>query len=213
METNELKILWKTLAENSIVDKEIARENISRIISQKGTGLIAKMKRQIMFDYIMYLSAFIALPCAILFLNIVLKRPSNTLQIVGVFAIECYLLSMFLKSRGKLKSLESSDHTGSIKDSLINFRSNYLKTIRREKSLALVFGYFIMSLALIQFFVYKGSVLPLNFSRPYDFFPIFLIFGMIFLPSIMKFENKTRYAKNIAGINLVINDLTTEETE
>ena len=210
METNELKNIWNTLAENKLIDKEIAKENIKQIITKKGKGLIFKMKQKVMVDYVMYLSAFIIIPIAIAFVNIVLNRPSPLLQVIGVFVIECYLLLMFLKSKRKLNSLDKTDNTGTIKDSLINFRDNYLKVIHKEKWVIIPFGYFIISLALVQYFIYKGGIFPIDLSQSHSILPFFLILMLVLLPFVLKLEYKIRFSQIIKEINQTIDELNNE---
>jgi len=210
METNDLKNIWKTLATNNLIDRKLAQENISQIINRKGAGLISKMKNKVMFDYVIYLSAIIIIPLAIVFVNIVLDRPSPILQVIGVFVIECYLLFMFLKSKRKLNSLDKSDNTGTIKDSLINSRDKFLKGLNIEKRVMIFFGYFIIILALVQYFIYKGSILPINLSDHHSIFPVFLTVMLILLPFIIKLEYKIRFSQIIKDINQTIEELNSE---
>ena len=210
METNDIKNIWKALADNNLIDRELAQENISQIINKKGAGLISKMKKKVVFDYVLYLSAFILIPLVIIFVNVILNRPSPVLQVIGVFAIECYLLFMFLKSRRKLKLLDRSDNTGTIKDSLINFRDKFLKGLSIEKWVVIFFGYFIISLALVQYFIYKGSFLPIEFLQSHSILPVFLIVMLILLPFILKLEYKIRFSQIIKDINQTIEELNSE---
>ncbi|MEA3452168.1 MAG: hypothetical protein U9Q83_09750 [Bacteroidota bacterium] len=142
-------------------------------------------------------------------MNFVLNRPSPDLQIAGVFVIECYLIYMFLQSRNKKLSLVESRNTGTIMDNLVNFRNKHLRILQKEKYIAIIFGYFIISLALVQYFVHKGSILPLDFNHISIVFPIFLTSMLIFLPFILKFEFKSRYSR-ILEIIQTIDDLNSE---
>lgn len=210
MESSELKKIWHTLADNDLIDQKIAKENIHQMITKKGRGLIDKMAKKIKVDYFMYLIAMIVIPLVIVFVNIVLKRPSPILQIVGVAVIEGYLVYMFLKSRHKIKSLYDDSQSRNINDSLLYFREKYQNTLRKEMRTATLFGYFILTLALVQFFVYKGSIFPIDLTHSSSLLLGVLISMLIFLPFILKMEYKHRFSGTIEEINSTIEELKTE---
>jgi uncharacterized membrane protein YoaK (UPF0700 family) len=210
METNELIKIWNTLATNNLIDKKIAHENIIQIINTKGKGLISKLKKKVIIDYVLYLSAFILIPLVVAFVSLYFIKTILLTQYIGIFVVECYLLIMFLKSQRKLKSLSMTDNTGTIKASLINFNDNFMKALKNEKWAALSFGYFIIIIALVQYFIHMGRVFPIDLSQKYSYLPIILIIVLFILPFILNFEFKIRYSKIIKELNQTIAELNSE---
>ena len=47
METNELKNIWKTLAEEKLIENELAEENIERIIKLKSSKTVEKLSKKL----------------------------------------------------------------------------------------------------------------------------------------------------------------------
>lgn len=47
METNELKRIWQALSEEELVSESLAKENIERLISQKGSNLIISLTKKL----------------------------------------------------------------------------------------------------------------------------------------------------------------------
>jgi membrane protease YdiL (CAAX protease family) len=210
METNELIKIWNTLAANNLIDKKLAQENIIQIINSKRKGLISKMKKKVIIDYVLYLSTFILIPLIVTVANLLLNKPILLTQFIGVFVVECYLLFMLLKSQRKLINLKNADYNCTLKDSFINFKNNYLRALNNEKWVAISFGYFIIIIALIQYFIHIGRIFPIDFSQSYSYLPVFLLLVLIILPFILKLEFKIRYSKIIKELNQTIDELNTE---
>ena len=67
METVELRKIWKTLVEENLIDKQLAKEKILEIITKKGNGVISKILRKHRLDFNVYFAAVIFIPLLILF--------------------------------------------------------------------------------------------------------------------------------------------------
>ena len=218
METNELKKLWKTLAEKQLIDQDLAKENILEIITRKGNGIISKMKRKIKLDYIIHLLAVILIPCLALFVvywnNIhpdlhSIAQMGRAYTIIGL--IEVLMVFGLADAIKNKKFLDVTFNTGSIKESMEKVRS-YLKAyVRRSKIGGMIAMYLIFTFILIDIYLKMDGFGNLNFSTtgPYvydSYFAVFVVLLMIALPTIAKLGLK-RFTQSIRDIEQTLEEL------
>lgn len=209
METNELKQIWQTLSNEKLIDKEIAKENIARIISQKSSKTVAVLTKKLKSDYNLNIGTSILIVVITIFATIFLSKRGQQLPVEGfiflLLSCSFYAFRAFTL-RSKLKLLTSSYNSSSILDSLESVKANFEKVSKKESSLIYI------SLIVLAVF---GNVLindQTDFSN-YDihslqgYVLIFSIIYLVSLPWIGKYLFKKRFEHIIADINTSIHDL------
>jgi hypothetical protein len=213
METNELKNIWNTLAINNLIDKKLAEDNIHQIITKKGLGLISKMKKKIFIDYWVYLTALILVPIVTTIVHLNLMKPLPTIQAYfGIGFVEVYLIYMFINSLRKIRFLEYSNNSVTIKESLIDLQRSLKKSMLREWWLGLCFGTGLIVLTIIQFSITGGGFQFINFSKFTTLLSVFLILMLFVFPFLLKFEFKIKFSEITNDISNTIIELE-KETE
>ncbi len=217
METNELKNIWQTLANEKLIDKDLARENIRRIISKKGNGIINKMIKNTRFDYYLFLCGTILIPLFLLTAHLYVPAPFPNLQsYVGLSVVELFFIYMLSSSIRNRKFLSTTYNNESIKESIEKVNS-YLKIyLKKYNWISLVFGYSFLTLALIQFLVKIGGFKNISFSASgFNLFSSHLIIVilalMIIWPLLIKIEIKIRYSKTVKDMKQLLDELNDEE--
>jgi hypothetical protein len=213
METNELKNIWNVLANNNIIDRKLGEDNIRQIITKEGFGLVSKMKKKVFIDYWVYLTALVLVPIVTTIVHLNLMKPLPTIQAYfGISLAEVYLIYMFIGSLRKLRFLEYSNNTGTIKESLIDLQSSLKKSMQREWWLGLCFGTGLIVLTIIQFKITGGGLHFINFSKFTTLISVFLILMLFVFPFLLKFEFKIKFSEITNDISNTIIELE-KETE
>lgn len=218
METVELKRIWNTLAENKLIDKELAKENILKIISKKGTGIISKMKRSSKIQSYFFFFGFVVMPIIILFIMIYNNHypQDNTLSqnmrgYVPLFFWEILMIYGFMNSVSNLKFLCFSHNTGSIKESLITVKSHFIANSKKAYWVGVLFIELIFITILIDILTRISSITHLDFSfTPNNllssYFLIFVIIALVVTPFLLKTANKN-FSCIIEGIDQTIDEI------
>ncbi len=203
METNELKNIWNTLADNKLVDEQLAKENIKQIITKKGLGLFSKMKKKVLVDYWVYLLGLIIVPVLTTLVHIHLMKPLPTIQAYfGLAFAETYLIYMFVNARRKLSFIEYTNHKLSIKEGLIALQEKLKKSISLEYRLGILFGISFICFAIIQFIITNGE---------FSTIAAVLLIAMLFIfPFAFKYEFKIRFSDLSNHIEETIHELNSE---
>lgn len=213
METNELKNIWNALANNNLIDKKLAEDNIRQIITKKGFGVVSKMKKKVFIDYWVYLTALSLVPIVTTIVHLNLMKPLPTIQAYfGIGFVEVYLIYMFISSLRKIRFLEYSNNMVSIKESLIGLQSSLKKSMQREWWLGLCFGTGIIILTIIQFIITGGGLQNVHFSKFTTLLSVFLISMLFVFPFLLKFEFKIKFSEITNDISNTIIELE-KETE
>lgn len=211
METNELKNIWNALAENNLIDKQIAKESINQIITKKGSGLFAKMKKKVFIDYCVYLVGLIAVPVITTMVHLNLMKPLPSIQAYfGIAFAEIYLVYMFVNARRKLNFINYSNNNLSLKEGLISLQKKIKKSISREYKLGILFGIGFISFTILQLIITGGGFTNIDFSKFSTMTAVLLITMLFIFPYALKYEFKIRFSGITDDINQTINELNSE---
>ncbi|MBN2486073.1 MAG: hypothetical protein JXB34_08875 [Bacteroidales bacterium] len=211
METKELKNIWNTLSENKLIDEQLAKESIKKIVTNKGAGLFVKMKKKVIIDYWVYLIALIIVPLITTMVHLNLMKPLPTIQAYfGIAFVEIYLIYMFVNARRKISFIDYSNNILSIKDGLISLQGKIKKSISSEFKLGVFFGMSFISFTILQLIITGGGFTNIDFSMFSTMIAILLIVMLFIFPFLLKFEFKTRFSGITEDINQTINELNSE---
>ncbi len=211
MEANELKNIWNALSENNLIDEQLAKENIIKIITNKGAGLFNKMKKKIRIDYWTYLIVVIVVPIITTMVHLNLMKPLPTIQAyIGIAFVEIYLIYMFVNARRKLDFIDYSNNNLAIKEGLISLQEKIEKSIRREFKLGIFFGIGFIGFTIIHLVCIGGGFNNIDFSKFSTMTAVLLIVMLFVLPYALKYEFKIRFTGITEEINQTINELNIE---
>ncbi len=219
METHELRRIWKTLAAENLIEEKLAKATILEIISQKGYGVISKIKGKLQLDYKVYLGIVIYIPLMAVFVTYYtshLQRTSSVGELSRRFLIfgliEAFMIYALLTVKRNIDFISHTSNTGTLKESLLNVRSYFQSITRKGFWIGTISLMAILSVIEWDTLVKMGGINNMNFSfdGPFtyeSYFSVFLLLLIIAVPFIVKAE-----AKKYSG---VLNDLekTLEEFE
>lgn len=222
METVELKRIWKALAENKLIDKDLAKDNILQIITKKGNGIISKITGKNKFDLYVNLFGVILIPFTILFAayynnqHPLTNTDSELIRsylILSLFEIlMIYLLSNSIRN---VKFLNYSYNTGSLRESLIKVKSYFDSYLKKGYWIGVIFMISMLTFILVDLFMKIGGIDQMNFSSTgptafASYFSIFVMILIIAVPFIMKIDSM-RYAGVMRDLDQTIDELNEEE--
>jgi uncharacterized membrane protein len=205
METTELKKIWKTLAENKLIDKSLAQENILQLITKKGVGLLEKLslkiKKEIITDFITSGLVTMIIIGVFIFQN---TQPIEKRAHVVLFVILAYFIFKLYNDIRKHKMLKTITLTDSIRNSTL---LSYKKFKSQLKQDIIIGSSFIFSVNIYVIYIYYkafGNINAIDFSKINGqsigfFILVFLVLFFIFSPFLFNYFFKKRY-------KLVIND-------
>ncbi len=209
METNELQHIWKTLAEEKLIEKELAEENIERIISLKSSATIAKLNKKLKMDFFTNGLAAVFIASATIFVSVFNKIHQHVLPVEALLFLFLTLAFFVFKSLdfySKLKILKISDTTITIRGALNSAKKAVEKSSKREKYLTYI--------SFIVMVVY-GNILLNAYIAFSDFYVnslqgyvlIFSVISLITMPFIEKLIFKKRFSGIINDITNSVNEL------
>jgi hypothetical protein len=199
METNELKNIWNTLADEKIIGKELAEENIERIISTQSRRIINKLNKRTKRNGIIYGAALLFTIIATLYVQIDLGKlfPANTY--LGIIVIVGFLLLNMLRDISKSAVIKRNYNTDSIKDSLINIKMYLTKVIRIDFYIGLIFSICMLIIYTSKYIFDIGGFNHVKFSgndlivhSPY--FVLAIIIMLLASPWWLKKELKLKFS-------------------
>jgi hypothetical protein len=212
METNELINIWLTLAKVQLIDKEIAKENIERIITLKSSKTVEKLFSKLKFDYWSNVVAALLVLAITIFTTLFLHHRSQSLPLEGylflVLVITYYSIKA-LSLNANIRLLNLSFTTSTILDSLRKVKSKFQQIWKKES--------IISCLAMIILTIYANIVIntktdfsniKMNSLQGTVF--IFSILYLISLPWAGKYIFKKRFAGIIKNIDQSIQELNSE---
>lgn len=213
METNELKIIWQTLVKEKLIDKELAKENIERIITLKSSKLVENLSGKLRKDYLMNVFTSILIIAITIFASLFLHQRNHQLPVQGyIFLILCFSFYAFRASAQstKMKLLKASFNTASILDSLKKVKQSFEKASKKESIIIYC------SLALLTVYANilineNTSLSSFNINSLQGYVLIFSIGYLISLPWVAKFIFKKRFSGIIENIDKSIQELNSEE--
>jgi len=205
METNELKIIWQTLANEKLIEKKLAEENIERIISLKSSNTVAKLNKKLKLDYTTNVIASVFIVVATILVSIYNKQ-HNHIMPIDVYIFLSFVFGFFvfrsLIDYSKISLFKLSFTSSTIKDSLRKVKKVIEKTSKKEKILTYA--------AFIAIVIYAN--IHLNEHMDFSNFNInslqgyVLIFSVVslILPWVGKFIFNRRFPAIIRGINNIM---------
>ena len=221
METVELRKIWKTLVEENLIDKNLAKEKILEIITKKGNGVISKILRKHQLDFKVYLAAVIFIPLLMLFVayHDSLNPGNKTISELGrqytiLLLFEAFMIYALMSVKRNMNFIKNTYNTGTLKESLLNVKS-YFQSITKR-------GFWTGTISMMAIFIFIeldtllriGGISNMNFSfsgpNIYEsYFSIFLMILIISTPFIIK-ANTKKYAGVLNDLNQTIEELNEE---
>ncbi len=192
MENNELINIWNTLAENKLIGNNLAKEQISSILKKKHSEVVHNIKRKVLFDCSLYLTISILVPLVSTIASLNSPISIEPIHLFGIIICEAYLLFMLIKAYGKYQRLDNNTLTSSLKESIQNLRTQYLKILNKERLAAYIFAYLIIGFSTYQYIILFNSN-DLNKLSTW-IAPIVIALTM---PLILHFEYKLRYRNSV----------------
>lgn len=212
METNELKIIWQTLAKEHLIEKELAEENIERIISTQSKKTIKSLKNRTKWNGIIYAIAFIFTLIATIYVQIDINKLFPASTYIGIIVIEGFLLLGILREFSKYAFINRSYSTESIKGSLTKIKTYLERVLKIDFYIGLAFSYSMLIIYVTKYLIDIGGFEQIKFSgneliihSPY--FTIFIILLLLASPWWSKKEIKMKFSKFQADIDKSLSEL------
>ncbi len=199
METNELKNIWNTLANEKIIGKELAEENIERIILKQSGHIISKLDKKLKRSGMIYGTALLFTFIATFYVQIDLGKtfPANTY--IGIIAISGFLLLNMLRDISKSVFIKQNYNTDTIKDSLINVKHYLIRMLKVDFFIGLTFSICMIIIYTAKYINDIGGFNKIKFSgndtiiqSPY--FVIAIIIILIASPWWLKKELQLKFS-------------------
>jgi hypothetical protein len=198
METNELQLLWQTLANEKLIGKELARENIERIITQKSCKTIDRLNRKLKNDYWLNISTAFVILALTIFATAFNRMHNQTMSLNGyIFLFMTFAFFTFktMNQYSKLKLLQLSFTTSSVKESLEKVKIAFDRVSKKEEVIT-----YIVFTAII---IYANIVL--NERNGFTNFTLNSLQGYVLVVSIITFVagpfvNRYIFKKRFSGI-------------
>ena len=218
METTELKKIWNTLAENKLIDKSLAQENILQLITKKGVGLHEKLSQKIWKEIIIDIIAS-ALVAAIIVGVFFFQKSQHIEQRVHIvlFVILAYFFFKLYKDIQKYKMLKIINLTDSIKSSTMLSYNKFKSQVKQDIIIGISF---IMSVNVFAIYVYYkafGNIKTIDFSHVNGqligfVILIFLVIFVVIAPWVLKYFYNKKYQLIIDDFESTLNELNSENT-
>ncbi len=164
METNELKNIWNTLADEKIIGKKLAEENIERIITTQSGHIIRKLEKRTKRSGIIYGIALLFTIVATIYVQIDLGKLFPTNTYLGLIVVVVFLLLNMLRDISKLAFFQQNYHTDTIKNSLLNIRNYLIKVLRIDFFIGLTFSICMILIYTSKYIYDIGGFSQINFS-------------------------------------------------
>jgi len=199
METNELKNIWNTLANEKIIGKELAEENIERIITTQSGQIITKLNKKIKRNGIIYGVALLSTIIATIYVQFDLGKLFPTNTYIGLIVIAGYLLLNMLRDISKSAFVKQNYNTDTIKNSLLNVQKYLTRVLRIDFFIGLTFSICMLLIYTSKYIYDIGGFDKIKFSgnelviqSPY--FVIAIIILLLASPWWLKKEIKLKFS-------------------
>jgi hypothetical protein len=213
METNELQIIWQTLAKEKLIGKELAKENIERIITLKSSRTVEQLTKKLKKDYLSNIFTSILIVAITIFTFVFLHQRNHQLPVQGyIFLVLCFSFYAMraLTLSSKIKLVNMSFNTSSILDSLKNVKKNFERNLKKET----IIIYFSLALLTVYANILINDKTDFSTFKIHSLQGYVLIFSIVYvisLPWISKLIFKKRFSEILEDINKSIQDLNQEE--
>ena len=213
METNELKKIWQTLSNEKLIDKNIAKENIERIIKAKSSKTIEKLNKKLKFDFLINVATSVLVLAITIFATLYLNQKNHQLPIQGyifLLLVISYYAFKAVSINSKLKLLDMSYNTSSILESVKKVKNKFEKVSRKEAVLIYI------SLSLLTIFANilindNTDFSNFNVNSLQGYVLIFSIGYLCSLPFIGKYYFNKRFSRILTDLNNSIEELNSND--
>jgi hypothetical protein len=216
METDELKKIWSTLAENKLIDKSLAQENILKLITKKGVGLLEKLSQKIWKEIIIDIIAS-ALVAAIIVGVFFFQKSQHIEQRVHIviFVILVYFFFKLYKDIRKYKMLKVIKLTNSIKESTLLGYKKFRSQLKQDTIIGSTFIFSVNIYAIYIYYKAFGNVNAIDFSKINGqligfIILIFLVLLLIISPWFFNYFYKKKYKLVIDDFESTLDELNSE---
>ena len=215
METNELRNIWQTLADENLIEKELARENILQLLSKKGAGIIqnltSKIRKEIVLDII---TSFLTLA---IFIGVMIWQGFDEFRyhfiLVVIFG---YFVFKLTRDISKYQMLQSTRLTDSIKTSTLDSYKRFKKRVKYDTIIAVSF---IIPVNLYVIYIYYkvfGNYKEIDFSSmntmAFGFVLMMILVGfVIVVPFVIKHFYKKKFKNVITQFEDTLKEFEEEE--
>lgn len=216
METDELKKIWNTLAENKLIDKSLAQENILQLIRKKGAGLLDKLsikiKKEIITDFIT--SGLVTLIIIGVFIFQKAQPVEKRAHIV-LFVILAYFIFKLYNDIRKYKMLKVIKLTDSIKESTLLGYKKFRSQLKQDTIIGSTFIFSVNIYAIYIYYKAFGNVNAIDFSKINGqligfIILIFLVLLLIISPWFFNYFYKKKYKLVIDDFESTLEELNSE---
>lgn len=216
METTELKKIWNTLAENKLIDKSLAQENILQLIRKKGAGLLDKLslkiKKEIITDFITTGLVTLIIIGVFIFQN---AQPIEKRAHIVLFVILAYFIFKLYNDIRKYKMLKVIKLTESIKDSTMLSYQKFRSQLKQDIFIGSSFIFLMNIYAIYIYYKAFGNINTIDFSKINGqligfIILIFLVLLIIISPFLFNYYFKKRYKLVIDDFESTLEELNSE---
>lgn len=210
MEINELKHIWGTLANEKLIDIQLAEENIERIIAKESSNTVDKLNKKFRRDFANNIIRCTLVVAATIVAAIVNARHNSKIPVQGyIFLMLAFSFYAFLALNrySRIKLLKLSFNTLTLLDSLRKIKQQFGQISSKENMITYI------AVAILTVY---GNIL-INEHTDFSNFDIIslqgfvLVFSIIYLialPWIVKAVFNKRFSGIIRDIDSSIAELT-----
>ena len=219
METDELKHIWKTLADKNLVEKELARENIQRILANRSSGTISKFEkifnRDILITWIV-MGLLIGIFIFLYFFS--QNHPVDPKAPFFVLAVFIYFIYKQYRDLSKKRFLTKFYTTESIRNSLLQVKQNMQKALKIDGWYGIVFLMAANAFAIFVYAKWVGTFNEIDFTRIYTntialYLLIFMVLFFITAPWTLRYFGKRKFADVFRDIDNLLEELNEEDSD
>jgi hypothetical protein len=216
METDELKKIWNILAENKLIDKSLAQENILQLITKKGVGLLDKLslkiKKEIITDFIATGLVAIIIIGVFIFQKV---QPIEKRAHIVLFVILIYFIFKLYNDIRKYKMLKVIKLTDSIKESTLLGYKKFRSQLKQDTIIGSTFIFSVNIYAIYIYYKAFGNVNAIDFSKINGqligfIILIFLVLLLIISPWFFNYFYKKKYKLVIDDFESTLDELNSE---
>ena len=216
METNELKHIWKTLADKNLVENELARENIQRILANRSSGIISKFdkifNRDILITWIL-MGLLVGILVFLYFFS--QTHPVDKKAPFFIMAVFIYFIYKQYRDLSKKRLLTRFFNSKSIRDSLLQVKESMQKALKLDSWYGIVFLMAANAFAIFVYSKWVGSFDNIDFTRIYAntiafYILVFLILFFVTAPWTLRYFGKRKFARVFKDIDNMLAELDEE---
>ncbi len=216
METDELKHIWKTLADKNLIEKDLARESIQRILANRSSGILSKFGKIINRDIIISWILMGLLIGILIFLYFFSRNHATDPKApFFILAVLIYFIYKQYRDLSKKRSLSKVISSDSIRDSLLQVKVSMKKSLKADGWYGLGFLMAANAFAIFVYARWVGSFTEIDFSRIYVntialYLLIFMVLFFITAPWTLPYFLKRKFAKVFKDIDGMLKELEEE---